>query len=134
MCVSLAESLQVDDIVSFPGFRRDIPAFQAAFDLYAQPSTQGEMFPNAIVEAMAMRNCWVGSDLSGLSELSANGAAGSLVPPGDLEALTDSVAALLAAPQTLRSRGDDARRFVEQNLTVADVVDRVEAAYREAAR
>ncbi len=126
----LARELGVEDTVVFPGFRRDIPEFQACFDIYCQPSTQGEMFPNAIIEAMAMRNCWIGSNLSGLGELSAAGDAGDLVAPGDQDGLTRAICSLLERPDAIESRGIAARQFVEDNLTIAKVVDRVEAVYR----
>lgn len=125
----LAESLDAGQRVTFTGLRRDIPEIQAALDLYCQPSTQGEMFPNAIVEAMAMANSWVGSDISGLAELSVDGLAGDVVPPGNPELLADKIAERLASPAELQRRGAVGRRFVEENLTVARVTDRVEYAY-----
>lgn len=130
----LAGSLGLESRVTFPGLRRDIPEFQAAFDLYCQPSTQGEMFPNAIVEAMAMANPWVGSDLSGLSELTVDGQAGDVVQPGNVEALAAKIGERLVDADDLVRRGAIARRFVEENLTVARVTDRVERAYGLAAR
>lgn len=126
---ALASTLGVSDIVVFPGFRRDIPEFQAAFDLYSQPSTQGEMFPNAIVEAMAMQNCWVGSDISGLAELADEGRTGLLVEPGDLDGLITAFRSHFADPDAIRNRGLAARKLVEAKLTVNQVVDRVVRVY-----
>ncbi len=129
-----AEKHGVREAVQFLGFRRDIPEVQAAIDIYCQPSTEGEMFPNAIVEAMAMGNCWVGSDISGLGELTVNGDAGDLVPAGDAYALAAALDLRLSNVKDLRNRGVAARRFVLDNLTVERVVDRIASAYKEAQR
>jgi len=56
----------VEEFVHFTGFRRDIPNIQAALDIYTLASVKGEMFPNSILEAMAMGNPWVASNLSGI--------------------------------------------------------------------
>jgi glycosyltransferase involved in cell wall biosynthesis len=125
----LAEDLGVAEKVVFAGFRTDIPQFQAAFDIYLQPSTWGEMFPNAIVEAMSMRNPWVGSDISGLAELTADGGAGTVVPPDDIDALVAAIEPLVASPELRLLRGTAGRLEVEERFTIGAVVDRIETVY-----
>lgn len=126
---ALARELGVEDRVVFAGFRTDIPPFQAAFDVYVQPSTYGEMFPNAILEAMAMRNPWVGSDLSGLGEMTADGAAGTVVAPDDVDAFAAAVEPLVADPELRRRMGLRGRREVEERFTIGRVIDRIEKVY-----
>src|SRR6185295_6992093 len=81
----LAAQLGVAERVTFLGFRTDIPDILAGIDIYSLPSVQGEMFPNSILEAMSMGKPWVGSDISGLSELTAEGRAGLLCVPSSVE-------------------------------------------------
>jgi glycosyltransferase involved in cell wall biosynthesis len=129
---NLAVNLGVADKIIFAGFRTDIPLFQAAFDIYLQPSTWGEMFPNAIVEAMSMRKPWVGSDISGLAELTADGRAGTVVPPDDINALVAAIEPLVASPELRTLRGKAGRLEVEERFTIVAVVDRIEHVYRDA--
>ena len=130
----IAGELRVADRVVFAGYRRDIPAIQAAADVYCQPSTQGEMFPNAILEAMAMGNPWVGSDLSGLGELTDGGQAGLVSSPGDLDALVANLTRVLADSDLRLRMGRAARAFVEREFSIDRVVDRIEGAYTDSRR
>jgi len=86
-CKTLAKDLGVEEFVHFTGFRRDIPNIQAALDIYTLASVKGEMFPNSILEAMAMGNPWVASNLSGIPEISENGRNGFLSEPNNCEIL-----------------------------------------------
>jgi glycosyltransferase involved in cell wall biosynthesis len=124
-----ARSLGIDDRVLFLGRRFDVPRLLSAVDIYCLPATHGEFFPNSIVEAMAMAKPWVGSDIAGLSELTANGEAGTVVPIGDVAALTAALEPLVADPQLRRKMGERARREVEQRFTIDKVVDRVIEGY-----
>lgn len=124
----LVRELGMEHCVRLPGLRLDVPEFQAAFDLYSQPSTKGEMFPNAILEAMAMGNYWVGSDISGLSELTDSGRTGRVVEPGNVLALAEAIDEALSSPG-LKERGLKAREFVRENFSIEKVVDRIETVY-----
>ena len=126
----LARDLGVDTLTRFAGLRLDVPRFQSIFDLYTQPSTWGEMFPNAILEAMAMQRPWVGSDISGLSELTDDGKAGIVVKPDDADVLADTIVGLLADTGKLHAMGRHAREFVVGRFTVERVADTVEGVYR----
>ena len=85
---AIAAETGMTDRVMFVGRRFDTPELLSAMDIYALPSILGEFFPNSIVEAMCMNLPWIGSDIAGLSELTANNEAGWVSPIGDVEALT----------------------------------------------
>ena len=124
-----ARRLDVTDRVLFLGRRFDVARLLTAADIYCLPSVAGEFFPNSIVEAMAMGKPWIGSDIAGLSELAAGGAAGLLVKIGDVDDLARRIHEL-ATDDSLRAQmGRRARIEVEQRFTIAQVVDRVVAAY-----
>ena len=128
----IARELGLADRVIFAGRRFDVPEMLSAMDIYCLPSIWGEFFPNSILEAMCMGLPWVGSDLAGLPELTADGEAGWVVPPGDVEALAEKLS-VLAVDETMRtSRGARARREVLARFTIEKVVDRIEDAYRRA--
>ncbi len=125
----LARDLGIGDRIVFAGRRFDVPELLAAMDIYCLASTYGEFFPNSIVEAMAMAKPWVGSDIAGLSELTANGAAGWTFPIGNIDALVEKLDVLLSNPEMRQERGLRARREVMAKFTVQLVVDRIERAY-----
>jgi len=64
----------------------------------------------AALEAMSMGKALVVSGTRGLSGVVEHGRTGVVVPPGDMGALRDAVASLLADPAERRRLGDEARR------------------------
>lgn len=113
------------DRVTLAGRRFDVPEMLSAMDIYALPSIYGEFFPNSIIEAMAMELPWIGSDIAGLSELTAGGEAGWVTPIDDIEALAANLERLVADPELRRARGMRGRREVIENLTITRVADRI---------
>jgi glycosyltransferase involved in cell wall biosynthesis len=127
-----AVRLGISDKVIFLGRRLDVPPLVAAMDIYCLASIRGEFFPNSIVEAMAMGKPWVGSDIAGLSELTAEGGAGTVVPIGDVTALTAELHRYLSSPELRASMGARARREVLDRFAIERVVDRVLDGYNKA--
>ena len=120
------------DRVIFAGRRFDIPQMVSVMDIYCLASTHGEFFPNSIIEAMAMGKPWVGSDIAGLSELTANNTAGWVTPISDIQALASNLDKLISNGDLRASRGEAARKHVEAHLTIEKVVDRILNAYSSA--
>lgn len=127
-----ARELGVSERIQFAGMRFESPEFHACFDIYAQPSVKGEMFPNSIVEAMSMRTPWIGSDISGLAEMTANEQAGWVTAPGDVDALSSNLAKLLESAELRRTRGLNGYREVHERFTIQHVVSRIERVYEKA--
>ena len=84
------------------GLRRDVPELLRALDLLVLPSGR-EGLPNIVLEAMASGVPVVATDVGGTGELVIEGKTGSLVRPGDAEALARAILALSASPGRLRS-------------------------------
>jgi glycosyltransferase involved in cell wall biosynthesis len=122
----------MQDHVIFAGRRFDTPEMLSTMDIYALPSIHGEFFPNSIIEAMSFALPWVGSDIAGLSELTAGGEAGEVVPPGDVPALAQALRPLLADPDRRKLRGERGRREVEERFTIGKVTSRILEGYRKA--
>jgi glycosyltransferase involved in cell wall biosynthesis len=127
----LAVDLNIADRCVFADFRRDIPQFQRDFDIYVQPSTypRGEMFPNAILEAMAMGTPWIGSDVSGIPEMAEGGRNGLLCERDNLLSLTDRLRDLLSDPERRARMSENCRRTVAEKYEMGRVVDRILEAY-----
>lgn len=130
----LAAQLGVSGRVTFLGFRTDIPSILAGVDIYSLPSTQGEMLPNSILEAMSMGKPWVGSDISGLSEMSADGNAGLMCQPSSVESLVSQLARLVTDANLRQRMGKAARSEILRKFSVSKVVDTVVQAYQRTGR
>jgi glycosyltransferase involved in cell wall biosynthesis len=130
----LAMELGVSGRVTFLGFRTDIPNILADVDIYALPSTQGEMLPNSILEAMSMGKPWVGSDISGLSEMSADGKAGLMCQPSSVESLVAQLGRLITDANLRQRMGHAARAEILRKFSVSKVVDTVVKAYQRTGR
>ena len=82
----LARRLGLQDIVRFMGFRSDVPAVMASFDILAFPS-HAESFGVVLIEAMAMGKPVVSTNCDGVLDIVVNGTTGLMVPPKDPVAL-----------------------------------------------
>ena len=95
-----AAALGLGDRLRFVGYRRDIPDFLSALDLYVLPSLW-EGLPLSLLEALAAGKPVVATAVGGNPEIVEDGVGGRLVPPRDEAALADAI---------LRVRGDEALR------------------------
>lgn len=115
--------------VTFTGTRADIPDILAALDIVALPSLW-EGLPNVVLEAMAAAKPVVATAVGGTPEVVVSGVTGLLVPPGDVAALAEALAALLADPARARTMGVAGRQHVESHFTLAQTVKAVEDVYQ----
>ncbi len=131
----LARELQLDDRVAFPGevSHDELAALYHACDIFVLPSvTRAEAFGYVQLEAMCCARPVISTRLpSGVPWVNRDGETGLTVPPGDVAALRDAVAAL-AADGTLRARlGAAGRARVESEFSMAKMRTAVTALYRD---
>ncbi len=130
----LATRLGVADRVEFCGQLDPEQALERvrACTLFAMPSTE-EAFGVAYIEAMAGGVPAIGCrGEPGPEEIAAAGDGFVLVPPGDIERLTQRIDELLSDPQRLREAGIRARETVTANFTWARCGEQTVAAYEHA--
>jgi teichuronic acid biosynthesis glycosyltransferase TuaC len=102
--------------------------------LFAMPSTE-EAFGVAYIEAMAGGLPAIGCrGEPGPEEIAAAGDGFMLVPPGDIERLTQRIDELLSDPQRLREAGRRARATVAAHFTWERCGEQTVAAYEHALR
>ncbi len=102
--------------------------------LFAMPSTE-EAFGVAYIEAMAGGLPAIGCrGEPGPEEIAAAGDGFVLVPPGDIERLTQRIDELLSDPQRLREAGRRARATVAAHFTWERCGEQTLAAYEEVLR
>lgn len=96
------------------------------------PSTYGEGVPKALLEAAACARPVVASNVPGCREVVRPGDTGLLVPPRDIEALADAIAALAADPVSRKIMGRAGRALIERDFG-EDIVARETLAVYDAA-
>ncbi len=129
---------QIDDLrlgenVILPGFREDMPRVLNTMDVYVFPTLE-EAFPNAVMEAMAMRRPVVASRVGGVPDLIRDGETGYLVAPGDPAALAEKTCSLLRNAERRKELGAKGQRFVRENCSHHLMVRRLEDLYRAVMR
>jgi teichuronic acid biosynthesis glycosyltransferase TuaC len=128
----LATRLGVSERVDFRGQLGPGEAIERArrCTLFVMPSTD-EAFGVAYVEAMAAGIPAIGCrGEPGPEEIAAAGDGFMLVPPGDIERLTQRIDELLSDPHRLREAGQRARATVAANFTWERCGEQTLAAYR----
>jgi teichuronic acid biosynthesis glycosyltransferase TuaC len=132
----LASRLGVADRIEFHGQLDPDEAVEQASraTLFVMPSTD-EAFGVAYIEAMAAGVPAIGCrGEPGPEEIAAAGDGFLLVPPGDIERLTQRIEELLSDPHRLREAGQRARSTVATNFTWERCGEETLAAYRQVLR
>jgi len=107
----LRQAARVFDLearIRFAGQRRDVPALLRAADIYCQPNTAPDAFGLSFVEAMHAGLPVVTSGIGGALEI-VDRDCGCLLPPGDEDALTDALRALIVDGEARARMGQAAR-------------------------
>ena len=131
---SLAARLEVSDRVEFLGQLDPDRALEEArrCTLFVMPSTE-EAFGVVYIEAMAGGLPAIGCrGEPGPEEIAAAGDGFVLVPPGDIERLTQRIDELLGDPHRLREAAQRARATVAANFTWERCGEQTLTAYRDA--
>lgn len=122
----LVRSLNLEELVIFPGNVADVAGLLAAADVFAFPSRY-EAFGIALLEAMAAGVAVVASDVGGIREVATEGAA-VLVPVANPEVLAEALVSVLGDPG-LRVRIGEAGRLRASAFDVSRVLPELEAVY-----
>ncbi len=129
-CKNLTHKYGLDNRIHFVGFRRDIPNIQAGMDVMVLASWKGEMFPNALLEAMSMGNPWVASRLSGIPEMAEGGECGLLAEPGNSDDLAEKLEYIIANDSKRKEMGEYCKKVVHEKYTISVICDKIESVYR----
>lgn len=111
------------------GFRKDVPALLNAMDIFVHASIGPEAFGRVILEAMAMSKPIIGTDGGGTPEQVIDHDTGLLVPMNDAPAMAEALEELVSDMDAARQMGVNARRRLEENFTIAKMVEGVEEIY-----
>ncbi|MDS0253970.1 glycosyltransferase [Haloarcula argentinensis] len=126
----LAETHDIEDDVTFSGFRTDIPELMHAFDVFALPSLW-EGFGVVFLEAMAAQTPVVASEVSAIPEVVADGETGLLCPPMDEAKFADAISTLLETPEMAESMGKAGRERLDREFAVDRMIEEVATIYQD---
>lgn len=120
-----------DRVTVIPYTERPYDYYRNA-DVFAFPSRM-EGLGTAVLEAMACGLPVVAYDIPPIREIGGDAAVATLVPEGDVEALTSAVAAVLDDPDAASQPADTARKRIAVDYSVSAVARRVEGLLVEVA-
>ena len=118
----LVDELGIADRVVFLGQRNDVPRLMRAMDAVIHPSIDPEPFGRTLVEAMLAHVPVIATDAGAASDILDAGKAGTLVPPGNADALADAVARTLSHPEDLAAQLDYADARAKSHYGVATML------------
>lgn len=124
----LLQQQNLENNVTFTGFRSDIPELLGLVDVFTLPSYR-EGLPRSILEAMSMSLPVVATDIRGCREAVLDGQTGLIVPPRSSEKLADALGKLLTNASMRESFGKAARRRVEAEYDERFVFERLATCY-----
>lgn len=128
----MAKEKNVDDVLTFTGFRDDVLDIVNSFDIFAMTSWH-EGIPIALLEAMSLSKPTVATNVGGIGEVLEPEVSGLLCPAGDVESLSQAFASLLNSRDRMIAMGSNARARVEQQFSSDILRDRLYKLYKELA-
>lgn len=126
----LIKQQNLEQNITFTGFRSDIPELLGLADVFTLPSYR-EGLPRSILEAMAMELPVVATDIRGCREAVIDRETGLIVPPQNSSELAEALAQLLANTELRTSLGKAGRQRVEAEYDENLVFKRLAQYYAE---
>ena len=124
----LALTENVQDLVLFLGFRKDIQQLLPELDIVTLPSIH-EPFALTMIEAMAFGKPFIGADSGGTPELINNNKNGILIPSGNHEALAQAILTLLANKKKAKKIGAQGRISIIQHCNIEKLASQLSDLY-----
>ncbi len=125
---ALARDLGVAGRVHLTGWRADVRAAFAGFDVFALPSLR-EGLPNVLLEAMALGVPAVATRIAGIPRVVTDGVDGLLIHPGQQAELDAALGTLLSDADMRNRLATAARATVEARYSFAARMDRLAGHY-----
>ena len=128
---ALVDELGLRERCVFAGNREDVEMLYSACDVTVLPSLF-EGTPNVLLESMSSGVPVVATDVSDNAYIVPHGQVGYVVPLGDAMAMADRINVLLGDAALRRTMSQGARRWVEQEFSVAKLAEKMAVVYEAA--
>lgn len=119
----------LEDCFFLAGWRRDMPDFFSALDLFVLTSLW-EGLPRVIPEALASGVPVVATDVDGAADIITDGINGFLVPPRDIDSFAQRIIFLLEHPEEADKMSKRGKQGLEE-FDIRDMVKRQEELYKQ---
>jgi glycosyltransferase involved in cell wall biosynthesis len=116
----LSKELGIEEQVKFTGVRRDVPEVLKAFDI-AVLSSEWEVFPMFLLEAMASKLPVVSTRVGSLEEVVEENLTGFLVDRGDFRGLADKILELASDRENAQRMGERGRQRVMEHFSTRKI-------------
>ncbi len=126
-----AEWFKSQSAVEYLGRLDDVVSILKQADMLLFTSYYREGVPRVILEAAATGLPTVGFDVPGVREAVLQDQTGCLVPQGDLDSMTESVAQLLKSKDMRVQMGKAARSMIEEKFDIQFIQERYVQIYRD---
>lgn len=110
-----------EGIIEYLGSVDDVRPVIAASHVLVLPSKYGEGVPRTVLEAMAMARPVITTDTAGCRDTVRGEENGRIVPPGDIEALTEAMAELISDDSRLATMGEASLLLARERFDVRSV-------------
>ncbi len=118
----------LDEVITFLGWRDDVPQWLARLDVLVLPSS-AEGVPRALLEGMAAGKPVIATRVGGVPELVVDGQTGYLVPPDDVPALAEALCRLIQDPDRAQAMGRAGQRRAEAFFSVRPFAERFDSLF-----
>jgi len=130
--MELVDQYGLKDNVYTDDFRDDIPDILKAVDIYCLPSLW-EGLSIGLLEAMAMKNAIIATNVDGTKEVIQEGVNGLLFDPGNYKALAENIIRLHEDIKERQKLQENAFQTVKLNFSIDGMVNKVESIYEDLA-
>lgn len=122
---ALSEELKIEKNITWIGYEPNVPNILQIADLYIQPSRRDPL-PRALMEAMGMGVCSIGSNVDGIPEIIEHEKTGLIFENENAEDLARQIRKVLAHPEMRKFYGDEAIKKIKTRHTTFHMVDTIE--------
>jgi glycosyltransferase involved in cell wall biosynthesis len=122
------QDLNIANQVIFAGYVDDLPNLLELFDIFVLPSLQ-EACSLACAEAMTQKKAVIGSDVGGISEQIIDGQTGFIVPPKDVNRLTEKLQILIENPELRTQFAESGYLRYQENFNLEKMLEKTAQVY-----
>ncbi len=120
--------LGIADRTIFTGYVNNIAQLMDLFDFFVLPSLQ-EACSLACAEAMSQQKAVIGTSIGGIVEQVADGETGLIIPPQDVDSLTEKIQYFLDRPELVDKFARNGRRRYEDYFALDRMLIQTEELY-----
>ena len=120
-----------DGLIECLGTVKNMPDLIAEANIVVLPTFYGEGVPRILIEAASCGRAIVTTDMPGCREIVKDQINGLLVPPKNVEKLTNALTKLLESPELRTKMGQQGRHKVKRDFSEQKVITETMALYQE---